>query len=87
MGQFSFDNPKFTEKQVVKPGAKERIEEKLKTLEEVNRLRPCKKCVNSVMERPSYIGGRCNTCNFNHDNFRPINLGQSPVKRRTTKDD
>ena len=53
----------------VAPGAKERIEKRLKDIPEINKNRPCKKCVyfnsNSIITcRSSY------KCNFNHDRFQ-----------------
>ena len=57
----------------VLPGAKERIAEKLKKLPEINKLRPCKKCVYSTYGTATIIGNTCGSCNFNHDRFTPIN--------------
>jgi hypothetical protein len=55
----------------IAPGAKERIERRLKDLPEINKNRPCKNCL--------YYDGnyaiRCrahNLCNFNHDQFVPV---------------
>ena len=72
--------------QVVKPGAKERIEAKLKKLPEINRLRPCKNCIYNEAHRGRYANSvgmykhnsvGCRSCNFNHDNFEPINSGET----------
>jgi len=56
----------------VAPGAKERIEKKLKDLKEINEKRPCKKCVyrsnNSLMTCKLVSGG----CDFYHSKFEPI---------------
>lgn len=56
----------------IEPGAKERIEERLKKVPEINENRPCKKCV--YHSPASLISCRSNvSCNFNHDKFKPYN--------------
>ena len=55
-------------KYAVEPGAKERIEKRLKDISEINKNRPCKRCVHY---NPSCIitCRSMRNCNFNHDNF------------------
>lgn len=59
---------------VIKPNAKERLANAKERAAEVERQRPCSKCINSsryTMENRSYMKSGCSGCNFNHDNFKP----------------
>ena len=52
----------------IEPGAKERIEKKLKMLPEININRPCRKCIH--YDPSCLISCRSSLeCNFNHDRF------------------
>lgn len=63
--------PYLGEVKTIQPGAKERIAEKMKKLEEINRERPCSEC---IWHNSKSIYTTCNasvgSCNFNHDNFK-----------------
>lgn len=52
-----------------RPGAKERIEERLKELPRINKERPCPKCTH--YDRSYLIKCRSTIpCNFSHDQFK-----------------
>ena len=62
----------------IAPGAKERIEERLKQLPEINKNRPCKKCI--YYNPDCLIRCRANlSCNFNHDRFVEITYDESDI--------
>lgn len=54
----------------VLPGAKERIEARLKDLPEINKNRPCKKCIH--YRENCIISCGLNGCNFHHSGFKSI---------------
>ena len=53
---------------IIEPGAKERIEKRLKDIPEINKNRPCRKCIHY---NPCGLLTCKSTkaCNFNHDGF------------------
>lgn len=74
----------YTWTQDVTPGAKERIEAKLKRLPEIEKERPCSGCANNNRRSgflPVFTGEKgCRGCNFNHDNYIPLNYTESTPK-------
>lgn len=68
---------------VVEPGAKERIQEKLKDIPQINRERPCINCVHYYQTRMVHCALASGHCDFHHSAYEPIN--KKPRTRRKQK--
>ena len=51
-------------------GAKERVAQKLKDIEQIKKERPCKKCAHYSKEKT--VKCNCTTCDFYHSAFKSI---------------
>ena len=55
----------------LEPGARERVEARLRTLDQINKERPCWGCAHHKPAKLISCGCQ-KKCNFNHDCFIPI---------------
>jgi len=61
-----------TQDRSVSYGAKERLAEKLKDVERINKERPCKNCSHYARERQIKCTLPPSRCNFYHSGYDPI---------------
>lgn len=68
---------------VIEPGAKERIEKRLKDISKINEERPCSKCVHHYHYKMIRCSLSLGACDFYHSAFKPMT--ESEQMRRNKK--
>ena len=67
----------------VEPGAKERIQEKLKDVPQINEERPCENCIHYYHYKLIRCSLSIGSCDFHHSAYKPI--GPLAKTRRSKK--
>lgn len=55
----------------------EELNAKIQANKDIRKSRPCSQCRFHVPHIQKYANTGCSTCNFNHDNFKPLKVDQN----------
>lgn len=52
----------------------EELNAKIQANKDIRKSRPCSNCTFHVPSAQTYSSTGCRSCNFNHDNFKPLKV-------------